>query len=48
MVNQIRHVAIIGTRALAYAMRLLCEIEVKVDGPYKIRRFQGGLHREGF
>jgi hypothetical protein len=45
LVNQIRHIAIFGTRAPAYAMRLLRKVEV--DGLYGIRRFQEGLRREG-
>ena len=46
MVSKIRDIAIVGTRALAYAMRLR-KMEVEVDEPYGSRRFQGGLRREG-
>ena len=46
MVNQIRYIAIVGTRAPAYAKRLLREMGVEVGKPYIIRRFQEELRRK--
>ena len=48
-VNQIRHIAIVDTRALAYAMRLLYllrNMKGGMDRLNRIRRFQEGLRRE--
>jgi hypothetical protein len=45
-VNQIRHVAIVGTRALVCAIRLLREMEVEVDKPDRSRRCQEGRRLE--